>query len=267
MNTEAMFGTDGMIRFIAALRNRRDTPETEDCRFPIADEWKTVDLTCTDDNARNFFVRLIDDAVSSGSCTDTQAIESCQLDEGVALFMELKWRGDQILHCSIQVVATPESDLETLYLDEACRGVYYRFDYSIDERGKLFDHPFPHVHSVSEGAPRFQFPIRCRAFPPFAFIEFVMINHHYEKWLGWVLGKYAEMYPGDIPENERTPDELLEAYKEEVEWLKIDESERGRFLRRFKSASTDAIESKSANYPRINPDHLALNYWQECLAT
>ena len=263
MTTDAMFGTEGMIRFIHALRERRDTAETEECRFPIADEWRAVNFTCTDDNPRDFFVKLVNEAASSGFCTDAGAIDSCQLDEGVALFMDLKWKGDQILRCSIQVVATPERDLETLFLNEESRGVYYRFDYSIDERGKLFDHPFPHVHSVSDGAPRFQFPIRGRAFPPFAFIEFVLIHHHYDTWLKWVLGKYAERYPGDIPENERTPDELLDAYKEEVEWLKIDEAERARFLKRLKRASMDAIESKSANYPRINPDHLALNYWQD----
>jgi len=261
MSHEEIFGTAGMINFVAALSHVRNG--YGDTKFPAATEWRDVNFRCTEAKPRDFFVRLINEAVEHGFLDDAKAIESCELDEGIALFMEMTWSGDRLLRCSVQIVAALGQDLETLYVDDECDGVYYRFDYAINERGQLFDHPFPHIHSVPDGAPRFPFAITKEVFPPLTFIEFAMINHSYESWRDWILFVYASRNPGDVPENENTPEEFFESFKDELKWLSIDESKRNRFLKLLKEASKEALKAISGDLPKIDSDHLMLNYWQD----
>jgi hypothetical protein len=262
MKADAIFGASGMINLSAALRPHRG--RQGECRFPVATEWRNVGLTCNHSNPRWFFVQLIRAATACPNPDRNAvrgAIESCQLDEGVAVFMELKWEGSLITRCSIQVIVAPDRDLETLYWRRRCKGVYYRLDYSMEERGKLFDHPFPHVHSVPDGAPRFHFPVRSRVFLPFALLEFVMMNRHYEKWWDWIQKEYQQLNPGEVPDDELTPQEMAEAYKEDSTWRRIDATQRNQFLTLLREASRRALEGESEGYPMIDPELSALNYW------
>ncbi len=261
MQVEPLFGTPGMITVLASFRRHNGQAGT--AKFPTAPEWRGVGHTCNSESPREFFVRLVGEAEASGHSDDANAIQSCQLADGVAIFIQLEWSGERLLKCSIQAVAAPGSDLETLYLDGNSQGVYYRFDYSVQERGCLFDHPFPHVHSVPEGGPRFPFRIPAGVFPPLAFLEFVMINHGYENWSRWILSEYSKRYSGEVPDNEPTPEQLIEAYKVESDWLRIDENYRARFISRLKHSSRDALLSLSVGYPLIDSENCTVNYWHE----
>lgn len=264
MNPEAIFGAEGMIGFMASLRaHRYSTPKF---RFPDSIHWKNVKLKfkrredgedVEDTSPRAFFVRLLEEASADG---DNNAVGSCELVEGVAVFMECERSGPRLLRCSVQVIVSTKGDLENLYLDENQVAIYYRYDYSVEERGSLFDHPFPHVHSVPNGPPRFPFTFDHRVFPALAFIEFVMINHSHGKWLEWILDKYAKSHPGDIPEDDFLPDDYLEAYKSEGEWSKIPEAKRSEFLARIRRLSNQALRQLSDGCPSIDTELFALSF-------
>lgn len=263
INPKAIFGAEGMINFMSALHaHRHFTPKFQ---FPDSAPWKEVKLkfkkiedydNTEDASPREFFVRLINEAEAAG---DSNAIESCQLVEGVAVFMECERSGPRLVRCSVQVIINPVGNLEDLYLDDQQDPIYYRHDYSTRERGSLFDHPFPHIHSVPKGAPRFPLILDSQVFPALAFIEFVMINHSYSNWLEWVIREYGKHYPGDIPDDELTPDQFLDAYKSEANWSRIPEAQRAEFLRRVRRSSRDKLQRLSHGCPSVDPELLALS--------
>lgn len=248
-----------MIALLASFRPHHG--QNGITKFPFSPEWIGANHTCNNESPRNFFVRLVNDATPSGSVNKAIAIQNCELVDGVAVFGHLEWKGERLLKCSIQAVVAPESDLETFYLKDSIQGIYYRFDYSVSERGRLFDHPFPHIHCVPDGGPRFPFRIHSNVFPPLQFLEFVMINHGYEKWSRWIISEYAKRYPEEIPDDYPTPEQILEAYKVESDWLRIDKNLRNRFIDRLKRSSIDALLSLSVGYPLIDPEYYANNYW------
>ncbi len=90
-----------------------------------------------------------------------------------------------------------------------------------------------------------------------------MINHDYDKWSRWILNEYSKRYPGEVPDDEPTPEQILEAYKVESDWLRIDANYRARFISRLKHSSIDSFLSLSVGYPLIDPEHYAVNYWHD----
>ncbi|MBL9155794.1 MAG: hypothetical protein JNK37_25180 [Verrucomicrobiales bacterium] len=231
-------------------------------RFPSGAEWKDIGFTCVEDNPREFLERLIHEACIAGEILDDVAVRACELAPGLAIFMEVQSTGDLLDRCSVQAVAAPPGiTITDFLLNDEIRGAYCRLDYSIMERGNLFDHPFPHVHIVHEGPPRFPFYINPKVFPALSFIEFLLANYSYDNWTAWLLQELGRHYPAETPDEELTADELLERYKSRTAWEAVEERIRDAFLKKLRNATKLTLEEVSVDFPKMRLDDLGLSYW------
>ena len=261
-----LFGCEGMINFLTCIRPSPGGPVSS--RFPSGEEWRDVGFSCEQKNPREFLRRLIGEACTAGSITEDAAINACELSPGLAIFMEAQSTGDRLDRCSVQAVAAPPGvTITDFWLTDEGQGTYCRLDYSIEERGSLFDHPFPHVHIAPEGPPRFPFSINSNVFPALSFLEFLLASYSHDDWTAWLLQQLGRHYPGETPDDERTADELLELYKSRATWEAVDQQVRFSFLTRLKKASKHTLEEVSAEFPKMRVDDLNLNYWGGVLST
>ena len=189
------FGVKGVTRCLSELDPGKITSGTKS--FPLNLEWKNTNLKCDEDDPGEWFVRIVREASKMSSIQDLEVrsvIESCQLAKGLAAFASLSWKRGAITYLSMQVFATPGISLENYFDGGECLidgkpavPRYYRLDFSPSERGNLFDHPFPHIHSIPDGSPRFPWTFSPSVFPALSFLEFVIANHQYDSWKQWLI--------------------------------------------------------------------------------
>jgi hypothetical protein len=257
-----LFGAIGIDTFLMALRSISKGQKGK-IDYPSLLEWKDVEFRGDEKNARDIFLRLINQAVekSTDETREIDIIGDCELVEGMAVFMSCESSDGIITFCRLHVIVAPDGDLINLYDNEYDPAFYYRLDYSLEERGGLFNHPFPHIHTVRDGAPRFPLSLDGSIFPPIVFLEFLMMNFYYDRWLSWALSKYPKSDFYKVPDDELSPEQMVESFKLREQWEQIPKQKRQIFLERIKKSTRDAKIQASERFPKINPDSLELNYF------
>lgn len=255
---EPFLGSQGIenLRFAFAGRNR---PSGE-CRFP---QWGEVEFGCSSADPAVFIRQVLEDAASVQNIDQASAIEQCEIAPGLAVFIEFEWDNHILTRCSAQAVAIPNGSIADLFLNEPPTALYYRFDFSVKERGNLFDHPFPHVHTHYDGSPRFPCLPKGDAFPLFYWLEFLMLNHHYNLWERWAINQFRFSADTRLSTPDREPEDFLLAFPQQEDWNAIPEPERATFITAAKTALRNATAAKANDFPKLPAELLSLNYWSE----
>jgi len=255
---EPFLGYHGIdnLRYVFSVRNR---PRGA-CRFP---DWTDVDFDCNDSDPARFFSELLTRASDTLHTEKCGLVEQCEIAPGLGAFIEFSWEECTLTRCSAQSVVVPNGTLGELLSSQAPRAVYYRFDFSIKERGNLFDHPFPHAHSYFDGEPRFPMPMQDNSFPLFRWLEFLMLNHHYPLWLNWAKDKCNSSAVPGLRTPDREPEDFFKVFPKASDWNDIPLDERDAFVGAAKRTLHNAIISTAADFPKIPDEYLALNYWSQ----
>ena len=262
MTEEPLFGIEGTLLYLVALNPGRRPSGT--CGFPMAREWENASLRCDEEDPGDWFKRIVRQVAGDADAhidAVKAVLESCELADGLAVFATLSWDHGKITHFSMQVFVTPGTDLSGFLNGDECVPCYYRLDFSPRERGDLFSHPFAHVHSKPDGPPRFPWPFQPNSYLPLSFLEFVIINHHYEYWKRWLFFEHDKRF-SSIPEDEPPLKDLFDLFQDEDQWSQL--PERERLVRQIKRAARMSIEEHSRDLPVIDPEYLKLNYWTLC---
>ena len=228
-------------------------------KFP---SWNTVDFACVDSDPSKFFLKLITSAESILGKYRETLVKECEIAPGIGAFIEFSWSDTYELDvCKLQAIVVPSGDLSELLTTQVPASFYYRFEFSVKQRGSLFDHPFPHAHTFFDGAPRFPLPDRGRLFPLFHWLEFLMLNHHYSLWERWAISQCRFSIRPGLCTAERSPEDFLLAFPTKEEWEEIAEPERAAFVTALKITLREAADAKASGFPEIPAEFLSLNYW------
>jgi len=115
-------------------------------------------------------------------------IEQCSIEDNFAFFGRIKWDKDGIYFCRLQGLIVEGCDLTEYYNSDPKDRIlvsYYRLDFDIKTPGNLFKESLPHIHSVTDGSPRFPFMCTVDEYLPISFLEFIYLNHFHDEWLKW----------------------------------------------------------------------------------
>jgi hypothetical protein len=265
MKTEPLFGANGMDDLVALLRAAGMTSAPSGSwNYPMADEWTKATLRCNELDPGSWFKRIVREASGRTDAKDDlvkSVIESCEIAEGVALFVSLKWKAGKITYLSAQVFVTLSADLIEFFNGADSDSRYYRLDFSSEERGNLFDHPFPHLHTIPEGSPRLPWHFRPNITPIFSFLEFVFINHQYERWKRWLIQEHKKKFSYPSTDDQPLMEDVFESFKEPNSWSRV--TDGNRLIQELKAAAIEKLETLSEAALPIDPTLLPFNYWSE----
>lgn len=229
-------------------------------RFP---KWSGVSFECEHSEPREFFLDIIEQAECILGIDRQTLLGQCEVAPGLAVFIEFSWCEKSLIQCSAQAVVVTNGTMTELLSAQPPRALYYRFDFSIGERGNLFDHPFPHAHSYFDGAPRFPFGNGNTSFPLFHWLEFLMLNHHYPLWLNWAKEQCNGSQVAGLRTAVRNSSDFFDDFPDEAKWNSIPSNERDAFVRAAKQTLHEATNSVAAAFPTIPKEFLNLNYWTQ----
>jgi hypothetical protein len=108
------------------------------------------------------------------------------IEENLALFATIHWHEGTLVYANLQAlwVSCP---LTEFVQDEKAEHRYLRLDLALTEPGPIFKEPIPHIHSATEGEPRFALSSEGRRYPINWFIDFIYRNFYYDLcWNTWV---------------------------------------------------------------------------------
>ncbi len=140
-------------------------------------------------------------------------IASCQIEENTALFAVVGWKNAKFNYINVQSLICNGCSLE-----EFSRGGNsadwhsHRLDLDLSITGEIFKEALPHVHTRPNGPPRFFLDIDKKHNVIVDFIEFLYLNYHYDKWLGWAESAWRRSKEGKTRAD--TFSVITKAYKE-----------------------------------------------------
>jgi len=121
-------------------------------------------------------------------------VSGCAIEDNLAVFAFVRWRETtRLSQVHIQAIKTEDCDLKDYYaIDGKDHDVtYYRLD--LDRFiGKLFTHPFPHVHISPHETPRYAINGWQSGNVVVDFLEHVYIQSFHDKWASWAEGIWGK---------------------------------------------------------------------------
>jgi hypothetical protein len=250
------FNSHGVADFLRVTKPNKNS--TGSHKYPKG-PWKNVNTRCEEKDLHVWFTKMVDEAATGFDSPDA-AIGNCELMPGLAIFAKFSWEQNILSSCSIQALIAPGNTLTEYYLDSNSSEAHYnRLDYSIEERGSIFNHPFPHIHSQPDGPPRFPFPISSESFPPLDFIEFIFLNYYHEEWQKWIETIHDSQTSSFLKNNNIELEDAIDAFKKAPLWERFKKPED--LISEIKRAAQQEKAKLTANFPTIPDEHFLLNYW------
>jgi hypothetical protein len=256
MSDNPLLGSEGISRFLLALHPNSRPQGTN--RFPNQNHWKDLSLRRDESDPRKWLGIMIANAIEAGCQDDIEAIDSFEITDGLAVFASMTWNSHQIVHLSVQCLVTSGLSLFEYIYGEECPTQYYRLDYSLEERGSLFNHPFPHIHTLVDGSPRLGIHCDPYIFPALPFLEKVFIEHFYDKWSAWLTKEHSKYFPDSSSSSSPSMGEYFEAYRSQEAWNQ--QVSTRRKIRELKLSSEMSLLNRSEGFPYIDPNCLQLNW-------
>lgn len=263
---DALFGDVGISRFFSALQ-RWDVKNGEACTIYVPPSCKN-DLHIPSD-----IKSCLQLSKHLGFNSEKELLEETSLRDGLLILATVNCNDSYIIDCSIQImvtnkVVTTEDEQKKMSL---AISNYYRMDFNSDERGCMLSHPYPHIHTQIDGAPRFPVMTNHAESPLISFIEFVIINHFPEDWVAWAMlsqdEELLQLIHKENIEGLDSIDVLFDLWKDKSKWDQLKHGEIisdtivSTLVKRKKQLSTELpkfkIEKSFPNYHQqvILSDH------------
>ncbi len=133
-----------------------------------------------------WFERCVDGAMG-------RDVGPCEIETNIALLASIRRSGGHVRKACIQVLVNANGSLADVYLgDPKADARYYRLDLDVDSPGRLFREPQPHVHCTPAQEPRFPWQSLATGSAVLDFIEFIYLNHAYDRWVAFARESYDE---------------------------------------------------------------------------
>jgi hypothetical protein len=121
-------------------------------------------------------------------------VGGCRIEDNLAIFAFVRWTDrTRLVQASIQAIKTEDCDLETYYAEDGRthEETYYRLDL---ERfvGRLFTHPYPHIHSGPGEVPRYALSGWRSENAVVDFLEHVYLQSFHARWTDWAERVWAK---------------------------------------------------------------------------
>ena len=170
--------TESLHHVLLNLRQRGGGPKQGHGTFPAEIAGKDIRVG-DNEPPEQWFRRLVGDYLGGD-------LWRCQIEDNLALFLQLTWGDGRILEARVQAFAVVGGrTLAEVYGCVSRFTRYLRYDYDEDEWGDLYSHPFPHVHPQPDDAPRFPFKASESCLSLIEFFEFLYLNFNHRSWLEW----------------------------------------------------------------------------------
>jgi len=137
-----------------------------------------------------------------------QQVARWAVEDNIFIFAVVEWEGySSISFARLQAVVVNGGDVEDLYLlepghEDELDVQYLRLDFDLQNPGRIFKDPQPHLHSRPLHEPRFGLPTDGNVVV--GFLDLIYRNYKHEAWLGWAERVWSRR-GGFGPENDPLP--------------------------------------------------------------
>jgi hypothetical protein len=139
--------------------------------------------------------------------------DACEIDDGLGVFVFLKWdRGSRLQFLSAHALKC-ESSLADYYTYGG-EAAYLRLDYDYSTLGPIFSHPFPHVHAYPASGYRSVLEASSTGNVLVDFLDVLYRAFFHRRWLHWaeiVLSEYATRT--NVPADEVNFKRVVDAFQ------------------------------------------------------